>query len=662
MPVSDWKTTASLNLTVGGINIAENAPRANMNDAIRAVMAEAKAEFDRIATYRITPEYFGAVGNGASSTADSAAFAAFNAWAIALPAGSLVELTLARGADYRVADPRWPMNIPFLTVYGNNAKIQSSGTVNTLKMLILPCYPLYSLVNATPVYGVVTRSLINTVAAGSTTIQLKTIAEALNYTVGQSLMVASWVKQWEGHAPSYRLFEYPIISAINTGTGTITTDRPLTLTHLETNPYLTPNDYAEGRAHIEKIDQASLWGIRHRYYNIRFVKNAVSAAGAIIEGVYQCGRDISFIDCEAPYFLTLVAETAYRERCLMTEAGEWDKVVKTYTGLNNVYKGAMTSATSVDYLKETGTEFRAGYILNPKALELIDCRVTAASQTAVQVFNSYGFMERLKITGGAHQFYPSYSIVSSQTTSITEGAAGVTWAAATSSLTLDFSTLNGPAQLFLAQAYPGARILVTVDSGGESKPNGVYGIVETVTGTANGIAVLKINFNGSPVAAKLTIFPEPWVTDINGERDYVNTVKTNYTLKDVVLTTGYSVQNINAFGQVTSFKCDVVRAYTGATAGNILLDVYDTYPVNLQFRKLVDIKTLGTRQSTQLANAGFTGAAGESAGANLSTASFGSRVSSRINIVASTMASANPTELPVVNVYLQLECPLGIRP
>ena len=313
-------------------------------------------------------------------------------------------------------------------------------------------------------------------------------------------------------------------------------------------------------------------------------------------------------------------------------------------------------------LRETGSEFRAGYILNPKALELIDCRVTAASQTAVQVFNSYGFMERLKITGGAHQFYPSYSIVSTQTTSITEGAAGVTWSAATSSLTLDFSTLNGPAQLFLAQAYPGARILRTVDSGGESKPDGVYGIVETVTGTANGIAVIKINFNGSPVAAKLTIFPEPWVTDINGERDYVNTVKTNYTLKDVVLTTGYSVQNINAFGQVTGFKCDVVRAYTGATAGNILLDVYDTYPVNLQFRKLVDIKTLGTRQSTQLANAGFTGAGGESAGANLSTASFGSRVSSRINIVASTMASANPTELPVVNVYLQLECPLGIRP
>ena len=76
----------------------------------------------------------------------------------------------------------------------------------------------------------------------------------------------------------------------------------------------------------------------------------------------------------------------------------------------------------------------------------------------------------------------------------------------------------------------------------------------------------------------------------------------------------------------------------------------------------MDLRTLGTRQATQLANAGWSGVGGESAGANLSTASFGSRVSSRFNIIASTMASANPTELPVVNVYLQLECPLGIRP
>lgn len=45
MAVSDWSTSASENVTVGGINIGENCARGNVNDAIRAVMAEAKAGF-----------------------------------------------------------------------------------------------------------------------------------------------------------------------------------------------------------------------------------------------------------------------------------------------------------------------------------------------------------------------------------------------------------------------------------------------------------------------------------------------------------------------------------------------------------------------------------------------------------------------------------------
>lgn len=42
MAVEDWNVSASLNTTVGGKNIAENSPRDELNDAIRAVMAEVK--------------------------------------------------------------------------------------------------------------------------------------------------------------------------------------------------------------------------------------------------------------------------------------------------------------------------------------------------------------------------------------------------------------------------------------------------------------------------------------------------------------------------------------------------------------------------------------------------------------------------------------------
>jgi hypothetical protein len=45
MAVSSWSTSASSNATVGGVNIAENMARSDVNNAIRAVMAEAKAGF-----------------------------------------------------------------------------------------------------------------------------------------------------------------------------------------------------------------------------------------------------------------------------------------------------------------------------------------------------------------------------------------------------------------------------------------------------------------------------------------------------------------------------------------------------------------------------------------------------------------------------------------
>lgn len=48
MSTADWSTTASNNTTVGGVNIAENCPPANVNNGIRAVMAEAKAKFNSI--------------------------------------------------------------------------------------------------------------------------------------------------------------------------------------------------------------------------------------------------------------------------------------------------------------------------------------------------------------------------------------------------------------------------------------------------------------------------------------------------------------------------------------------------------------------------------------------------------------------------------------
>ena len=67
MSAQSWSTTASLNVSVGGVGIGENAARANMNDMGRSIMAEAKGGFQEA----VSAKSAGALGDG--STADGAA-------------------------------------------------------------------------------------------------------------------------------------------------------------------------------------------------------------------------------------------------------------------------------------------------------------------------------------------------------------------------------------------------------------------------------------------------------------------------------------------------------------------------------------------------------------------------------------------------------------
>lgn len=48
MAVSDWSTDPAQNGTIDGINIAENCPAANMNNAVRAVMAAVRLAFNGV--------------------------------------------------------------------------------------------------------------------------------------------------------------------------------------------------------------------------------------------------------------------------------------------------------------------------------------------------------------------------------------------------------------------------------------------------------------------------------------------------------------------------------------------------------------------------------------------------------------------------------------
>lgn len=46
MPVTDWNTNAALNVTVDGIDIAEGCAPANLNNAMRSVMANVRVFYN----------------------------------------------------------------------------------------------------------------------------------------------------------------------------------------------------------------------------------------------------------------------------------------------------------------------------------------------------------------------------------------------------------------------------------------------------------------------------------------------------------------------------------------------------------------------------------------------------------------------------------------
>jgi len=48
MAVSNWSTTAAQNTAINGINISEGCPPANLNNAVRQIMADVRVAFDGI--------------------------------------------------------------------------------------------------------------------------------------------------------------------------------------------------------------------------------------------------------------------------------------------------------------------------------------------------------------------------------------------------------------------------------------------------------------------------------------------------------------------------------------------------------------------------------------------------------------------------------------
>ena len=594
---------------------------------------------------------FGAVGNGIND--DTNAFVSFRNYAIL--SESAIVLNLTKYKTYMVSNPWWPTGIKRLTVNGNNSKIKNNAIVNKDKILLMPSYG----VNKTSLnssWTPVSRYLINTTQTGSQSVVCTVPSDAGNFSVGEMILIACHDQQLGGQPPSYKFFEYNEIAAVDVATGTISLKSKTKNKYIAEYPYMALAN-SDGRAHIEKIEEGGLFNIHHIYNDIEFVKNDISSSGAtfIGEAVCCCGKYVEFNNCTAPAFVPSMAQDVILNNVTQTSAGEFDKLVKHVKVTNSDMYGKITSATAIDCVEFLNTRLHAGYSLCPKTLRFIDCYVTANSQTDCVIFSAYGTCERLDISGGNHQFYPNYSITTTQTRSITLDGIYAIWSGSNKSLTIDISVTAN--QKLAVKLYPGVLVHVTQSYLGSDRVTGNYGVVRSISGAVNSV-VATIDFI-SPLSGteQLTVFDEPIFVNINGKSNGIVHNTKKYELKNVLVTSSFSLANIPFIGRASRITVDVKRAYTGSTSGNVTMYLRNSYPNSATIAEYIDLKTAGIRDRTVFGSVGFSGVNGESVNTALLSGSYFSAFIGTLNISSSAMAYTSEQELPIVDITIEVNSP-----
>lgn len=624
---------------------------------------------DKLDEITRTPEQFGALGNDA--IADTAAFLDIQTWAKALPVGATAVLSCKPGRTYMVANPYWPTGIRRLRVLGNGCKIKNAATINQDKSLLNPAYG-FDVDGQGTFYNGVNNYLIATTARGSLTLSTLAPADAGNFVANEMVAIASFDQQFSGsQPPSCRYFEYAKIVSANAATGVITLDRKLRHAHQSDFPYMTQPDYvkADGRARIYKLEQGSLFDIDHEYNDIEFERNAVNSAMATSEAVYCTGGRLRFNRCKAPWFLVTAAESVTLTDCeeLLASAqnqaligGEIDKMVTSFVIEGGTYNNRLYAASGVEYMKAMRAKLLGGYEVAPHVLELEDCDVRGTPK----IFEAYSKMARLAIRGGSHEALPAAAMATGVLRRATIGT-GVTWNGA--ALTIDLSVASDSTKQFVSACWPGTTVFVGVADGqGNTLPSGVFARVDAITGGLNS-AVISMNFNATLAGNEtLIVLTEPAVVDIRDvevggkfvQRQTALRHNRTYSAKNLLLRSGAAGSLApKLFGRIKRVVIEVVRPYTGATAGNVMLlprsMIAGAY--GAQFNRNIDLKTAGRREVTLTSHAGWTGAGGESTGAVLAGGSITTMFCTAMDIPAPTMASTSDAELPIVSIEIECE-------
>jgi hypothetical protein len=268
---------------------------------------------------------FGAVCNGASTTADNAAFRAFNAWGKAqgdaqvvlnLPPGQTCCMTSGAGV--------WPNGIRKIRVEGNKATLSSCGGPT-----------LQQLGGGAIMENNATNALVATVEAGATSVRLLTAAQWSRFAVGRWVMLGAVdVQGGSGYPPNLAIFEYLKVASIDAATGVIAFTAPLRFSYKSTYPNFSAADtYHGGPATLYALHPTWDTEIEFKDLTLNVGNNAgnsqtyingrkVKLNNVMLAGDYRCIAPSAAIEYEIVDSDLSVCEI------------EWDKLISNATVTN----------------------------------------------------------------------------------------------------------------------------------------------------------------------------------------------------------------------------------------------------------------------------------------------------------------------------------------
>ncbi len=670
MAVKDWFTTPALNVSVGGNNIAENSPRASLNNAIRSVMAESKLKFD---SFGVSMDDYGAVGDG--STDDYAAFNLFRAAVATIQAAdptAWVKLNLTPGKTYASRDNGWLYGLKQVIVNGNGAHFKNICTAGQSGW-DFDHFPI--VIGASAYEGAVTTMmagkgitvndtghyLINTATRGGTTVTTTTAADAGNFTAGDWVLICSDIAYIGGQPPSMHFFQYSKVLTAVAGTGVITLDGSYVRHAYSATRDNTLLSGTFGSA-------ARIFKCAPKWDTDLIIRDLIIDASANFPGfpAYAYGRNIKMENCRAPGLTLSVVDSARIENCRFegTQHEPVDKLVARAEFINSDITGTGSGGDgSGGQVSYKGCYFSH----NVRALRNVSYDHCTFGDTLQ--LNECNHFRATNCAGTGGPLYTESDVV------CTVDGATITSTATTIVIPRAGITQSSTIANFLQKLTIGCRIDEVSDATVNAYRNGKFCIVTSITDSGANL-VVGVNYSGGTSIANGTIFRQPCLLSYYGEGNFgtgfiandvqnqsatgipnggLDVIRGNYRIFQIAPESGsgYDLATLPCAGMPKRIWARVHRPYTGVTHATLGLEVLGVQPTAAQYER-IDLKTVGVREATRSA---ATAALGADTWAAL-PATYTGRYRLVINVAAAGAAAAlsEATQLlPILELLIEFE-------